>query len=338
METVFGLLVILAGVSHGMESPCDARENGAQCYGALGGTVYLQLITNASGHQFRFWKDPTGAKTEILTMRGNISKTKGPIKGRSEFFINKGIVRIDNTVRNDSDKYCAETYNSNGILLGTRRLLQLFIEAPVTKAKLSSKCLSHGEMRVSCSSEGDSPQYSWTLDGHPLNNNDNSFDEKTNAITLQKGLSGDLNCTIRNNISSVTVSRVILPCPEIIGTVAGSLAGIVLVLVMVLVVYCVQKKKKPPKSSAKDDSQEVEYVDVRIQKKQKRPNEREALVELEYGQVNVAGGPQQTMEVEYGQFKILQGPRWKLNTSEEEDCVYARVQNGQGERYCLDSI
>ncbi|XP_064810493.1 hepatic and glial cell adhesion molecule-like isoform X1 [Oncorhynchus masou masou] len=328
METVFGLLVILAGVSHGMESPCDAREDGAQCYGALGGTVYLQLITNASGHQVKFWKDPTGAKTEILTMRKNISITKGPINGRSEFIINNGIFRIDNTVRNDSDKYCAETFNANGILLDSRRL-QLFIEAPVTQAKLSSKCLSHGEMRVHCSSEGDSPQYSWTLDGHPLNNNDYSFSEKTNSITLQKGLSGDLNCTIRNNISSVTVSRVILPCPEIIGTVAGSLAAVVLVLVVVLVVYCVQKKKKPPKTSAKDDSPDVEYADVRIQKKQMRQKEREALVELKDRQVNVAGGPQQTMEVEYGQIKTLQGPRQKVDTPEEEDCVYARVQRGQ---------
>lgn len=85
--------------------------------------------------------------------------------------------------------------------------------APVSSPQLSSECLSHGEMRVSCSSEGDGPQYSWTLDGHPLNNNDNSFGEMTNSITLQKGLSGDLNCTIRNNISSVTVSRIILPCP-----------------------------------------------------------------------------------------------------------------------------
>ncbi|XP_045574190.1 uncharacterized protein isoform X1 [Salmo salar] len=332
METVFGLLLILAGVSHGMESSCDAREDGAQCYGALGGTVFLQLITNASGHQFRFWKDPTGAKTEILTMRRNISITKGPIKGRSEFFINKGIFRIDNTVRNDSDKYCAETFDSNGMSLSGTRRLQLFIEAPVTQAKLSSKCLSLGAMRVSCSSEGDSPQYSWTLDGHPLNNNDNSFGEMTNSITLQKGLSGDLNCTIRNNISSVTVSRIILPCPEIIGMVAGSLVGIVLVLGMVLVVYCVQKKKTPPKTSAKDNSQEVEYVDVRIQKKQMRQKEREALVELEYGEEKVAGGPQQTMEVEYGHFKILEGPSKKVHTPEEEDCVYARVQKGQGAR------
>ncbi|KAK2904103.1 hypothetical protein Q8A73_010760 [Channa argus] len=41
--------------------------------------------------------------------------------------------------------------------------------APMSSVLLVSECMSQGEMRVSCSSEGgDSPQYSWTLDGHTL--------------------------------------------------------------------------------------------------------------------------------------------------------------------------
>lgn len=85
--------------------------------------------------------------------------------------------------------------------------------APVSSPQLSSECLSHGEMRVSCSSEGDGPQYSWTLDGQTLRDTEASPGDETNTITLKKGLSGDLTCTVRNHISSDTVSKRISHCP-----------------------------------------------------------------------------------------------------------------------------
>ncbi|XP_029627192.1 uncharacterized protein LOC115205388 isoform X2 [Salmo trutta] len=385
MEAVLGLLVISAGVSHGSETPCDARQNGSQCYGALGGTVYLQLMTDDTGYdELSFYKGSTGAKTKILEMKKGIWVIRdNPIKDRVDFFINNGTFRLNNTRSTDSGEYLLETYNSTGISSGIRGL-QLFIEAPVSSPQLSSECLSHGEMKVSCSSEGDGPQYSWTLDGQTLNDTETSPGDETNTITLKKGLSGDLTCTIRNNISSDTVSRRILHCPGLIyvnctlsngtqvsewvnatgntlcvesttvktvteaptskastatkyiGMAAGSLAGVVLVLVMVLAVYCVQKKKKPPSktpviplSTVKGDSQDVEYADVRILRKEMRQKEREAPVEVEYGQVKVAGGPQQLVEVEYGQITILEGTRRKVDTPEEESCMYASVRKGQ---------
>ncbi|XP_071267302.1 uncharacterized protein [Salvelinus alpinus] len=385
MEAVLGLLVISAGVSHGLETSCDGRENGSQCYGALGGTVYLQLVTDATRYDdLSFYKGPTGAKTEILKRKKDKVVIKDtPIKDRVHFFINNGTLRLNNTRRNDSGEYLQETFNLLGIALETRGL-QLFIEAPVSSPQLSSECLSHGEMRVSCSSEGDGPQYSWTLDGQTLRDSETSPDNETNTITLKKGLSVNLTCTVRNNISTETVSRRISHCPgliyvnctssngtkisewvnatgntlcvepttvatvtvalpsktstatQYIGMAAGSLAGVVLVLVMVLAVYCVQKKKKPPSktpvislSTVKGDSQDVEYADVRILRQEMRKKEREAPVEVEYGQVKVAGGPQQQLEVEYGQITILEGTRRKVDTPEEEYCMYASVRKGQ---------
>ncbi|KAK6298768.1 hypothetical protein J4Q44_G00302780 [Coregonus suidteri] len=229
--------------SPGMETHCDATLDGAQCYGALGGTVSLQLMT---------------------------------------------------------------------------------IDTPVSSPQLSSQCLTHGEMRVTCSSEGDGPQYSWTLDGHTQRDTEASPGDETNTITLKKGLSGDLTCTVKNKINSVTVSKIISPCEDIIGIVTGSLTGIVLVLVMVLAVYCVQKKNKPPKTPVNVNSQDVEYADVRTLKNQMRQQERK----VEYGHLKVTGGPLQPMEVDYGQIEILEGLR-KVDTPEEEDCVYARVRKGQ---------
>ncbi|XP_021439344.2 uncharacterized protein LOC110504833 isoform X1 [Oncorhynchus mykiss] len=419
MEAVLGLLVISAGVSHGLETSCDARQNGSQCYGALGGTVYLQLVTDATRYdELSFWKGSTGAKTEILKMKKDKWVIKyTPIEDRVHFFINNGTFRLNNTRRNDSGEYLLQEYNSAGVAQGSRGL-QLFIEAPVSSPQLSSECQSHGEMRVSCSTEGDGPRYSWTLDGQTLNDTDAPPDNKTNTITLTKGLSGDLTCTVRNNINSDTVSRRIVHCPGLIyvnctlsngtkisewvnatgntlcvepttvmtesptsktftgkglghdtlmisrpsnhtqgltnstctnttqtlwifntkyiGMAAGSLAGVVLVLLMVLAVYCVQKKNKPPSkaqvislSTVKGDSQDVEYADVRILRQEMRQKEREAPVEVEYGQVNEACGPQQPVEVEYGQITILEGPRRKVDMPEEEYCMYASVRKGQ---------
>ncbi|XP_064829645.1 uncharacterized protein LOC135545742 isoform X1 [Oncorhynchus masou masou] len=211
MEAVLGLLVISAGVSHGLESSCDARQNGSQCYGALGGTVYLQLADTTAYNHYSFHKCSTGAQTKILKTKVTLSSISASFITRVHFFINNRTLRLNNTQRNDSGEYLLQTYDSDGKSSGSRGL-QLFIEAPVSSPQLSSECLSHGEMRVSCSSEGDGPQYSWTLDGQTLRDTDAPPDNKTNTVTLKKGLSGNLTCTVRNNINRNTVSRIISHC------------------------------------------------------------------------------------------------------------------------------
>ncbi|GLD54949.1 uncharacterized protein AKAME5_002980700, partial [Lates japonicus] len=75
---------------------------------------------------------------------------------------------INNLSGTDSGEYTLETFDSNG-KRSEPQTLQLFIQAPLSSVLLVSECLSQGGTRVSCSSEGgDSPQYSWTLDGHTL--------------------------------------------------------------------------------------------------------------------------------------------------------------------------
>ncbi|KAJ8015323.1 hypothetical protein DPEC_G00024930 [Dallia pectoralis] len=115
------------------------------------------------------------------------------------------------------------------------------------------------------------------------------------------------------------------------GIMAGSLAGMLLVLVLVSGFYCLQKKKKPLKttdlslSAANAPSQNVEYADIRILKREREQKER---VEVEYDEVMVRRAPQPPTEVEYGQISILEGPRRK-GKKLEEDCLYASVQKGQ---------
>ncbi|GLD67297.1 uncharacterized protein AKAME5_001865200 [Lates japonicus] len=102
--------------------------------------------------------------------------------------------------------------------------LQLFIQAPVSSVLLVSECLSQGGTRVSCSSEGgDSPQYSWTLDGHTLTDAELlSGNHETNNIILKQDVSGCLVCSVRNHVSSVSrgewISCIFINCTLSNGT------------------------------------------------------------------------------------------------------------------------
>ncbi|XP_067455219.1 uncharacterized protein [Thunnus thynnus] len=210
MEAVVGLLVMLLGVSHGVETHCDGRQDGAQCYGALGGTVVLQLMDSASEiFKYKWNKTKT---TTILIVRNN-TILSNEMKDRSVFTPSNGTFKINNLIRTDGAEYTLQIFDSNGQMSG-QRTLQLSIQAPVSSVLLDSECLSQGEMRVSCSSEGaDSPQYSWTLDGHTLTDAQLlSGNKETNNITLKQDVSGRLVCSVRNHISSVSEEKNISTC------------------------------------------------------------------------------------------------------------------------------
>ncbi|XP_073342577.1 cell adhesion molecule Dscam2-like [Pagrus major] len=209
MEAVIGLLLMLLGVSHGVETYCDGRINGAQCYGALGGTVVLRLMDSTSEiHIYQWVKN----KTVILNGRKNLILSNLLVK-RSSFAPSDATFRINNLSRTDDGEYTLIVYNSKGRQLDPL-ILQLNIQAPVPSVLLVSECLSQGEMRVSCSSEGgDSPQYSWTLDGHTLT--DAQFlsgNKDSNIITLRQDVSGQLVCSVSNHVSRVSKEETISTC------------------------------------------------------------------------------------------------------------------------------
>ncbi|XP_044061328.1 uncharacterized protein LOC122880358 isoform X1 [Siniperca chuatsi] len=209
MEAVVGLLLMLLGVSHGVETYCDGRQDGAQCYGALGGTVLLQLMDSASKiFRYQLFKNTT----IILHLRNNMFLSN-LIENRSSFTPSNGTFGINNLIRTDGGEYTLDIFDSNG-QKSEPRTLQLTIQAPVSSVLLVSECLSKGEMRVSCSSEGgDSPQYSWTLDGHTLTDAQLlSGNNETNSITLKQDVSGQLVCSVRNHISRVSKEEQISTC------------------------------------------------------------------------------------------------------------------------------
>ncbi|XP_033971640.1 uncharacterized protein LOC117470897 [Trematomus bernacchii] len=131
---------------------------------------------------------------------------------RSLFNPSDGKFRVNNLSRNDSAEYKFEI--SDGINIKEKRALRLTIQAPVSSVRLASECLSQGEKRVSCSSEGgDSLQYSWTLDGRSLTDTELlSVNTENNSITLKQHVSGAVACSVENNVSQVSKEEEISNC------------------------------------------------------------------------------------------------------------------------------
>ncbi|XP_032384021.1 uncharacterized protein LOC116696890 [Etheostoma spectabile] len=215
MEAVIGLLVVILGVSHGVETYCDGRQDGAQCYGALGGTVVLQLMDNAS-EIFRYtWSiKPTIKTTTRTTIFWWIDNTivSNEISNRSFFTPSNGTFRINDLIWTDGGEYELQTFDSDG-KTSALRTLQLTIQAPVSSVLLVPECLSQGEMKGCSFERGDSPQYSWTLDGRTLTDAELlSGNTETNNITLKQKVSGRLVCSVRNQVSKVSVEAIISIC------------------------------------------------------------------------------------------------------------------------------
>ncbi|XP_030252218.1 uncharacterized protein LOC115568775 [Sparus aurata] len=209
MEAVIGLLLMLLGVSHGVETYCDGRINGAQCYGALGGTVVLRLMDSASEIARYVWSN----KTRMIQHRKKNTIVHNLIETRSSFTPIDGTFRINNLSMTDGGEYTLKSFDSFG-RSSEPQTLQLTFQAPVSSVLLVSECLSQGEMRVSCSSEGgDSPQYSWTLDGHTLTDAQLlSGNKDSNNITLRQDVSGQLVCSVSNNVSRVSKEETVSTC------------------------------------------------------------------------------------------------------------------------------
>ncbi|XP_047440950.1 uncharacterized protein LOC125007995 [Mugil cephalus] len=124
MEAVVGLLLMILGVCHGGGTYCDGRQSGAQCYGALGGTVVIRLMDNAL-ETYRC--DVIKGSSVIFTWRNKTIVTN-VIKDRSVFNPSDGTFRINDLSRNDSGQYNLTIHDSNGSKL-SEQILQLFVEA-----------------------------------------------------------------------------------------------------------------------------------------------------------------------------------------------------------------
>ncbi|XP_077389076.1 uncharacterized protein LOC144026337 [Festucalex cinctus] len=337
MRATAGLVLWLFTVSQGMETSCDGRRKDAQCYGPLAGEIVIRLMDKIP---FGFnWE-----KEQTILVRARNGKSPSKIPKRFSFTPSNGMLKIENLMRNDSGNYTLIIFRNNGTQI-ENRTLQLFIEAPVNSVHLTSDCKSIGEQLISCSAnDGDSPQYKWSLNQKPLQDSDLlSGSVQANSITLKTGVSGQLVCSVRNNVSQiqkeVQLSCVFINCtsngtliskwlPEFakimcdkptfgnqshpsqnyLPIMGGILSALLILLLIGLAVVCRQKKKK----SGIEDQEELTYADVRIVNQSTRS-------------IKV----REEVEVEYGQVKFSERPRRTVKTAKDDACVYAQVYRGR---------
>ncbi|XP_024139207.1 T-cell surface antigen CD2 isoform X3 [Oryzias melastigma] len=343
MTAVIGLLLMLLTVTDGVVTHCDGRQNGAQCYGALGGSVSIQLMDDFSKiHRYQLFKQNT-----IVMSGGKDKQPDSIINNRYSFIPSNWTFWINNLSRNDSDEYKLGTFDTNGKQTAIHSL-QLSVQAPVSSVSLVSECLSQGEMKVSCSSEGgDSPQYRWTLNGKSLTEAELlSGNEQTNIITLKQHVSGRLVCSVWNHVSSVSNETNIRTCgfiyinctfngteiskwvfkesntlclspttvsptehssPAHLPILGGVLSALLFFLLVGIVIIC--KRKKKPIVKAERGEHELIYADVRVVKQQSKKQKQR---------------PCQDADVEYGQVKFRERPQHTETPADE--CVYAKVR------------
>ncbi|XP_030224133.1 uncharacterized protein LOC115552311 isoform X6 [Gadus morhua] len=199
------VLLLLIGVAEGVETFCNATQPHitTQCFGSLGGTVEVQMLTQYSQDDtFRLKKN----NVTILSERNQTNI-------RYSFNVSTGIFTIKDIDRKDNGEYSMEVYDREAGRLVASTKCYLTIQAPVSSPLLSRECLSWGQQRVSCSAGGDGLHYSWSLDGLPLNDQRlPSGPSSASDVTLEPGRSGLLTCSVRNIVSNATANITLSVC------------------------------------------------------------------------------------------------------------------------------
>ncbi|XP_052010967.1 uncharacterized protein LOC127663420 isoform X3 [Xyrauchen texanus] len=358
MLFIFGLLLLLPTVTC-VEMFCRFNQTDP-CYAALGHKLYLQMVTDARDQHLWLYKWIDNANYSIWNVKKNmIKETHESIINRSEFIFNNGTLIINSVIRTDSGRYSLVLYDSTGSQTHAVTL-PVIVEAPIGSVEVSIIC--SGEMRASCSSEGDQLNFSWTLNGQEL-------EDRNNIIHLDEETSGNIICTVNNHVShgqkNISVNR----CPgtttaTVTSTVTkstqtpngtsytehttGNSAAFppwffvsipialctvaVILIVLVIIAYYVYKKKQPKPRAAGET--ELVYADISHQKHNREDEHKRPEVSLNADVEYAAVGPQtkrkkrtvKEEDVQYGEVSFTPAVSNNHRYKEQEDCVYSQVQ------------
>ncbi|XP_048119649.1 uncharacterized protein LOC125307638 [Alosa alosa] len=195
----------------GLDSMCDATQDAA-CYGALGGPVYLQLIEDTRGCELKFYHENKRAFTFRKNKPVFHDEFNTPsVLQRWQFVPDNGTMIINPAESRDAGTYRVVITASSGTSVG-QHTVQLTIEAPLSDVDLSISCSANGERSVRCSSNGDSPQFSWSLDGRPLGEADADVSSDNQTLLLRGDVTGQLTCSVRNHVSSTHTTPLLFGC------------------------------------------------------------------------------------------------------------------------------
>ncbi|XP_041916855.1 uncharacterized protein LOC121681278 isoform X2 [Alosa sapidissima] len=205
------MMMMMMMSAHGLDSMCDATQDAA-CDGALGEPVYLQLMRNTKGHQLSlYYNDIAVFKFRKFKSVFYEDFNTTSVLQRWQFVSDNGTMIINPAERRDAGTYRVEITDKDGKSVGDHTV-QLIIEAPVSGVDLSISCSANGERSVRCSSNGDSPQYSWSLDGRPLGEADADLSSDNQPLLLRGNVTGQLTCSVRNHVSSKHTTRLMELC------------------------------------------------------------------------------------------------------------------------------
>ncbi|KAJ8254722.1 hypothetical protein GJAV_G00196440 [Gymnothorax javanicus] len=204
------LLLLLLAVQQGSTASCSITEAGppAECYGRLGEPVYIKVMTNTEVRGLIFMFNGTLTQGCRL-MEG--SSTSGSHKDKCHFN-RSGIIQLDDLNKSNSGHYIFEVFGNDGRMIQTASM-SLTIQEPVSRPLVFQLCLSTGEIKVSCSSSGDHPEYSWTLDHLPLSTERAFLGDETQTVILKREVSGSITCTVSNHVSKNESTQELLKCP-----------------------------------------------------------------------------------------------------------------------------
>ncbi|XP_062414733.1 uncharacterized protein si:zfos-741a10.3 [Pungitius pungitius] len=123
MDPVILLLVMLAGVSNAFlqagETKCNATQSSSQCSVALGGSVCIQLMTNASGRHLQFKKKLPAGVLNVFSLKRDKVTVHETYRNRTEFLSSSSTLKMTKMARNDSGLYIVDVFDLNGLHLRT---------------------------------------------------------------------------------------------------------------------------------------------------------------------------------------------------------------------------
>ncbi|KAL3972942.1 fibroblast growth factor 23 [Sarotherodon galilaeus] len=116
---LFFIVVLLAGGTQALipvdETTCDLRTSTCPCSPLLKGTVYVQVMTDASGREVTCLKMLPTVNIIVFNLKKETITIDKEFYNRLQFLIRNGTIKITNLRRNDSGQYNIEVFNSGGV-------------------------------------------------------------------------------------------------------------------------------------------------------------------------------------------------------------------------------
>ncbi|XP_073710690.1 uncharacterized protein [Misgurnus anguillicaudatus] len=316
MLIIFGLMLVLLQTVSCVDQICSFNQT-ETCYAALGDKLSLQMIQDIHISNLNIKKEE-----RLIYKKQKERIFLSDLFNRSDVIISDSTVIINSVTRAYSGNYTLQLYDLQGTLKSTTDL-QVNVEAPVASVNVLAECISK-EWVVSCSSEGDSLFFNWSLNGQPLA-------QGNKTINLDGKIFGNIICSVKNHISHGEKSTTVTYCPGTttasvtthltpaltnstsVGTslsasnltrtqkpglfsplnltqteIIGMGSSIVILIVLVITV-CYIYKKKQAKSAAADGGTELVYADINHDKlnRDNKPTKTEmsSAADVEYAEV-----------------------------------------------------